>query len=330
MNLFSKRTFKDNKKPLVFEYNNFPPKLKAQIIFVFREIFTLKVERTLLSYGQSPNDDYWEYILHKIEIKLCEEYGRFELFDNSERFSYNIYERISIYLNDFATTNEILDLIECVFNFKKFTEQHTTTWKHVRKDRPDEISYNWGIDNLSLDQYIIKLNDRFKEHNIGYRFESGQIIKVSSEYSHSEITVPTLQLVSDTDYKTANDEFLEAHKHYKKGEFEEALVDCRKASESCLKIICQKRNWSFDKKKATFKDLIKIVIDNGLISIIHESGFSGLRAVLESVTVLCNDKKVVHGKGTAKITIHDYEVEYVLNITATTLLLLIKTEQNLK
>lgn len=324
MNLFSKRTLK-KQKPLVLECDNFSPELKAQIIFILQDVFTLKVERTLLSYGQSANDDYWEHILHKIERKLCEEYGRFSLFGKPNiDFPYpHTYNRIFAYLDNFATTNEILDFIELLFNFKNFTETYTV-------EQDNKVYYSWAIDNLSLDQNIMKLNNRFKEHNIGYRFESNQIIKIDSEYSYSEITVPALHIISDLAYKNANDEFLEAHKHYKKGELEEALVDCRKAIESCLKIICQKRNWAFDKNKSTFKDLIDIVLKNGLIPIIHESGFGGLRAVLESGTILCNDKKAVHGKGTAKITIQDYEIEYVLNMTATTLLLLIKAEQNLK
>ncbi|RKU26244.1 hypothetical protein C6497_13875 [Candidatus Poribacteria bacterium] len=337
MNIFSKRTLKKDKKSLALEYDNFSPELKAQIIFIFQDVFALKVRRTMLSYGQDPDDDYWEHILQKIERKICEEYGRFKLFYFDSRIHYSntdisdIYDKIFIYLNDFATTNEILDFIECVFNFKIFTEKHTTTWKHVREDRPDEISYNWDIDNLSLDEHITKLNDRFKEHNIGYRLESNQIIRIDSEYSYSKITEPALQLISDPDYKSVNDEFLEAHKHYKKGESEEALADCRKAIESCLKIICEKRNWSFNTEKDTFIKLLNLVIDKGLISMVHKSGFGGLRAVLESTTGLCNNKKAVHGKGTDdEIKIHDYEAEYVLNITATTLLLLIKAEQNFK
>ena len=45
----------------------------------------------------------------------------------------------------------------------------------------------------------------------------------------------------------------------------ECLNECLKAFESCLKTICKKRGWPYDDKKATAKDLIQIVFDNGLI-----------------------------------------------------------------
>lgn len=309
MDLFSKRNKKKNQISKL-EYNIFPNELRVQIEYVLLKLCDIEIKN-----GYMVNFDYnWVDIFKYIYHKLCDEYGRMSL-STEEKFNYDDEQYILHILNfisNSASIEEIFDVIELIFDEERY------------------LKHNRFLDK-SFDQYIIQLNNRLKEHNIGYRFESGQIIRIDSEYSYLEITVPALQLISDPVYKTVNDEFLEAHKHYKKGEYEEALVDCRKASESCLKIICQKRKWFFDEKKDTFKDLIDIVIKNGLISIIHISGFGGLRAVLESATVLCNDKKAVHGKGADdEITIHDYEAEYVLNITATTLLLLIKTEQNLK
>ena len=70
---------------------------------------------------------------------------------------------------------------------------------------------------------------------MGYRYESGQIIRVDSEFTHSEVVKPALLMLSDPMYEGANAEFLSAHEHYREGRYKECLNECLNAFESCIK-----------------------------------------------------------------------------------------------
>jgi hypothetical protein len=48
---------------------------------------------------------------------------------------------------------------------------------------------------MSPSEAIEELNNRFKEHGVGYQYASGEIIKFDSTFVHSEIVMPTLILL---------------------------------------------------------------------------------------------------------------------------------------
>ena len=104
------------------------------------------------------------------------------------------------------------------------------------------------------DDAIEELNYRFREHGIGYQFTNGGIIRTDSELNHTEIVKPALELLNQRNYTGAQQEFLKAHEHYRRGNAKEALNGCLKAFESVMKAICDKRGWK-NYKNATAKDL---------------------------------------------------------------------------
>ena len=77
---------------------------------------------------------------------------------------------------------------------------------------------------------------------------------MDSELIHTEIVKPALELLNQRNYAGAQQEFLKAHEHYRKGNAKEALNECLKAFESVMKAICDKRGWK-NYKNATAKDL---------------------------------------------------------------------------
>lgn len=81
----------------------------------------------------------------------------------------------------------------------------------------------------------------YKEHRIGYQFESSQIIRVDSTIIHSEITRPTLSLLWNRKFVGANEEYLQAQEHYRQGRNKECLNKCLKAFESTMKSICNEK-----------------------------------------------------------------------------------------
>jgi AbiJ N-terminal domain 4 len=131
---------------------------------------------------------------------------------------------------------------------------YTRSFDHLCRQNADQIA----------DAAIKELNARFLEHGIGYEYSDGQIIRVDNQLTHAEIVKPALQVLRGKQYANAQKEFLDAHEHYRHSKYAEALVDCNKAFESTMKIICNKRKWPVS-PNATAKDLIKVCYDNELI-----------------------------------------------------------------
>lgn len=194
-------------------------------------------------------------------------------------------------------------------------------------------SWREGIENVrkfkkKVNGAIEELNIRFREHGVGYQYESGQIIKVNSQYVHSEAVHPVLNLLSDPMYRGANTEFLKAHDHYRKSDYESCISECCKAFESVLKIICNHRGWGYNPKD-TAKPLLEIVYKNGLLPKHTKSFFNGVRSGLEHGVPVIRNQYAAHGQGNQKESVPDYMVENMLHLTASSILLLVKANKTI-
>ncbi|MEK6790126.1 MAG: hypothetical protein AABY45_00300, partial [Deltaproteobacteria bacterium] len=225
---------------------------------------------------------------------LRKEYGVFHLHSNN-RLSFP-EEVIHFFLeeNDFE---KVLDVIELSF----------------RAVRGDEIA---------------ELNERFKEHGIGYEYSNGEIIRIDSQLIHAEAVKPALMLLGEKEYAGAQQEFLTAYGHYRKGNHKEALNEASKAFESTMKIICDKRRWSYSPKDAS-KGLIEVCCKNGLVPDFWQANMSGLRSLLEGGVPTGRNKLGAHGQGALPIVVPEHIVSYILHMTASAIVFLVKAEQNL-
>ena len=180
-----------------------------------------------------------------------------------------------------------------------------------------------------LTKQLTELNYRFREHGVGYQYESGQIIKVDSQFVHSEVVKPALSFLSDPIYKGANEEFLKAHEHYRGRNYKDCVSNCLNAFESCLKIICKNRRWKYGKND-TANRLIATVFDNELIPPLMQSHFSGLRSALESGVPTIRNNWTGHGQGPEEVIVPEYIASYILHLTASNILLLAKADEEMK
>ena len=169
---------------------------------------------------------------------------------------------------------------------------------------------------MTVDDAVKELNGRFSEHRIGYQFESPKIVRVDSKFLHQEVVKPALQLLKAKNYAGANEEFREAHEHYRYRRYGEAVNECLKALESTLKVICKKRKWPFSADTATSKKLLEIVFEKGLVPGYLESKFTGLRTVLESGVPTIRNRESGHGTGEEPRHVHQHLAAYVLHLTA--------------
>ena len=301
--IFSKRQKRSRGDvPDVYQYERIPDELRVQVVQIIEHLRTRVSEQYVRRYLRTPEDLY--KMIHNI---LCSEYGRFSL---GNRYDSDDSAVVHFFINT-TKVEEAIDVIE------------------VSMDLMKRLIRNHALDaQQSMDSAIAELNHRFREHGVGYQYESGKIIQVDSELIHAEVVKPALSLLADPMYAGANEEFLKAHAHYRAKRNKECMNECLKAFESCLKAICDKRGWAY-KDAATAKDLVDIVLDKGLIPRFMESPFNGFKSALIGVATLRN-KRSGHGQGSKIVEVPESMASYALHLTAANILLLAHADKEMK
>jgi hypothetical protein len=301
--IFSKRQKLARGEPDVFQYEFIPPALRVQVIHIWGDT---------LGHSDPRYPNRSAQIYEAIHSHLCREYGCFQLNDEPYQTSEN---RLRLFLGK-CTTEEALDVIELSFRW-------------IARLLPDQNEYYSLGSSVTVDDAIAELNERFRWHRVGYQFESGIIVRVDSQFLHSQAVKPALQLLTDRQYAGANQEFLRAFEHYRKGDAKECLNECLKAFESTMKAICTRRKWAFNSTDAA-KALIEVCVREGLFPKAILSHVSGFRSALESGIPTVRNKMSAHGQGTAVVDVPQYYASYMLHLTATTIQLLVEAEKAMK
>jgi AbiJ N-terminal domain 4 len=174
---------------------------------------------------------------------------------------------------------------------------------------------------------IDELNQRFKEHGLGYEYTNREIIRIDSEFVHAEVIKPALTLLHTKEFSGAQAEFLKAHEHYRHGRQKEALTESSKALESTLKTICDKRKWAYDKQKDTSQKLIEICVANDLIPQFWLQQFTALRSTLESGAPTGRNKLGAHGQGASIVQVPPHVTAYALHMAAAAIVFLVEAEK---
>ncbi|HEX2898786.1 MAG TPA: hypothetical protein VHS96_03605, partial [Bacteroidia bacterium] len=141
---------------------------------------------------------------------------------------------------------------------------------------------------------------------------------------HSEVTLPAIQLLSRPKFHGANLEYLRGHEHYRHGRNSECLVECLKAFESTMKIICQEKGWPFNPNKDTSSKLIAICLSNNLIPSSYQSQFTSLKSLLNDGIPTVRNRTSGHGQGAVPRTVNDDITRYGLNLTGSNIIFLVE------
>jgi len=303
LNLFSKRQKqKRGEVPDVYQYTDLPEEFRVQVIHILKDALGE-------SHGSLSKMEEVYKVIHDV---LCREYGVFYLSGEARHSDFQT--AVFNFFLKCEDTERALDVIEISYRLVKnvATEFEYRRYAEVKIEPDDAIS---------------ELNERFLEHGIGFQFEAGEVIRIDSKFLHSEAIKPTLDVLSDKMYSGANEEFLKAHEHYRHKQYKECLNECLKSFESVMKIICEKREWKY-KSNDTAKTLLDICFQNGLIPDFFQAQFSSLRASLESGVPTVRNKLSGHGQGSEPSEVPQYMARYLLNLTATSILLLTDAEKD--
>lgn len=308
LDLYSKRQKRlRGEVPDVYTYEQIPNELQVQI--------TQIISDALGSQEDSYSHETVAEIYKKIVESLCREYGVFRLSQPRAFNGRDYRNELFDYFMREQNVERQLDVVELSFFLIDDATRH---FSYLERRNADSIATD----------SIIELNARFKEHGIGYQFEDGNIIRIDSEFIHSEAVKPALRLLSDAIYSGAQDEFLSAHEHYRHGNNKEALVDCLKSFESTMKTICDKKGWSYS-PTATASSLIDICFEHELIPSFWKSQITSLKEMLKSSIPTGRNKLGGHGQGSEVIGVPNHLVAYMLHMTASTLVFIINAEKEM-
>jgi AbiJ N-terminal domain 4 len=294
--LFSKRQKElRGEVPDVFSYDKLPQELRVQIVHILKDY--LGSEEEAYHSGKMVGGAY-KFIVDT----LCREYGMFRLPGTRDRGN---RDYISELLNFILSEEDVERTLDAVELSASIIDAHSREWKYRHHQNADEEATD----------ALAELNERFKLAGIGYRYESGNIIRVDSELLHAEVIKPALALLHDGKYMGAQAEFLLAFEHYRHGRAKEALSECLKTLESVMKTIAKSKNWPYE-SNATSKPLLDLMFQKELIPQLWAQHYSGLRAMLESGVPTARNRLGGHGQGAEIVAVPEHYVAFALHQTA--------------
>lgn len=312
---YSKRLEKQEQpgEPDVYQYDELSERFRVQVIHILTDIVGTTYNKAR-GFENSYAPDLWQ----KLHDRMCRELGVFNLTEDPESYSEDLepYTEDSCkkYLLE-APTLSALDFIELAF----YVVSHCSE-VIGEPTNPDA--------QIELSVAIEELNYRFKEHDIGYQLIEGEIVRVDSQYLHSEVVKPAILLLNTADFGGATEEFLEAHSHYRKEEYADAIADALKAFESTMKAICDENGWNYN-SSASARNLIGVLLDKGLVPSYTQQHFSGVRNTLEAGLPPIRNRLGGHGQGKNPTRVHDYFAGYALHLAATNIVFLVEAHEAL-
>lgn len=290
--LYSKRRKRElGEAPDIVSYDHFPLEFRTQVCYL--------LDDALGDYDRYRRVDLSEKSYEAVVRILRREYGVFHLAKERADGHTDLHH----FVRRTPNIDQVLDVIELAFIACQTI--------HYKYEDPD--GHAEGIAN--------ELNIRFREHGLGYQYEDGKVFRTDSTLLHEEAVRPALTVLRDPAFTGAEEEFLEAFAHHRRGREKDAMIWALKALESTLKVICKARGWS-DAGQA--KDLLNTVFTHGLIEPIWQSEFSALRSVLESGVSTGRNKRAGHGQGADSIVVPPYLAAFVLHQAAAAVLFLVE------
>jgi hypothetical protein len=307
--LFSERQRKlaNQGVPVIYQYDYLPGTFRNQVVHIWHGALGAEI-----NHKRDVQREHWLAMWQYIEHTIARELGMTNL-GHSGSFPWTQCE-------DFlhkAPTEQALDIIELSFKIvdTKLREPQSPEFMGVRATQ-------------SPDDAIDELNHRFRAHSIGFKFAGGQIIKVDSEYLHSQVVEETLVLLHEQGFEGPQVEFMRAHSHYRTGVYQDAIVNAENAFESTMKSICDARNWAYP-PTATAKPLIDIVVAKGLIPPYSPDHLEHVIGSLKTGLPTVRNKTGGHGQGKTAVLVPEYIAAYALHLAATNIVLLVQAHKAL-
>jgi hypothetical protein len=292
----------------VYQYDFIPSNLRVQ----FERIAVASLGK-FGAYGDMYiNPDENNSLWSQIEKIFLHEKGLYRIADG-----HLAGERVVEYMRTCGTDDwlDILDLTAYVLR--------------VISERPDiALSRKWAV-NVSADNAVDEINYRLRQAGVGFQIEGGRVIRVDSQYIHSEMVKPTLSILSESGFEGPSQEFIAAHTHYRSGQHREAVAMAANALESTFKAIFDQKGWEY-KKGARISDLIKVARAHALWPEYLDSSFEQLVATLQSGLPKIRDNDASHGQGSKPKDVPASIAAYALHLSAAKIVFIASCAREMK
>jgi hypothetical protein len=255
---------------------------------------------------------FWDDIHEKLRYTV----GKTQL---SNRYVNSAIEDCMVFLSD-CNDEHFLEFVELIFKSQTFAHgnlfRHSETNDHLIED----INSMFLEDSLpySLTQFVWE-NRRELFH--GNEVDASvivaypQVIRREDEVTHIWAIEPTLTLLRDKAFTSANKEFSEALDAYRKGDYGHCLTNCGSSFESTMKIICDRQKWPYNQNDTASQLLKHIFKHSKLDPSIFEQP-------LINIATLRNKLSKSHGAGVQQKNVPAHIAKYAINATAAAILLI--------
>jgi AbiJ N-terminal domain 4 len=296
----------------VYVYDEAPAYLRHQISEAFLEgIGTYELVDST-GFGECQPTDVYSYNCWKEIDRTCrkEIFPYLSFVDKTERFE----ERVTGALNSIADMDEWLSVVEiCCLMLCA-----------IRDNRNLKVN-----EDGAAQEALTEVNRRFEQHQVGYQFENGRIIRKDSELVHAEMIKPALALLTAPKFSKANEDFMTAHEHYRTGAYGDAVTAANRAFESMLKVICDLEKWTYGSSD-TAPRLVTVVTNNGLFTHDFDAGLMSYAAMLRTGLPVVRNNAGGHGQGVAANKVTAAIARYAISLTASNLIFISKSYEAMK
>ena len=142
-----------------------------------------------------------------------------------------------------------------------------------------------------------------------------QVIRRENDVLHGYAIEPTLALLGQPHFGTANKEFLEALADYRKSRYGDCVTKCGSSFESALKVICDRKEWQYKQSDTSISLLTTILSRTDLPGFFSEP--------IKLIATARNRLSSAHGGGTQERVVSKHVARFVINSTASAILLIV-------
>lgn len=292
------------------EYDKIPQAFIQQYLYIARDLFNASPKP---AYGQHR---YWECLAKK----YCREKGIELLGEDTGEYALEI----ELFLkHPYTTTEDILDIVELTFSTEIIPKYPPSLLAATQLTSAMSAGLEIAEFNIRKNQYIAELNQRFKQHNLGYALINDQIIRTDSELLNEKTTIPAFKLLKDVRFSSAEDEMQKAFRFRKDGENAEAISNAEKAFESTMAIICNELQYTIKGTKRSAGVYLTALRDNGFYPSYLNDHLTHICNTLDKGLPCVRNEHGGHGAGTASTYISDAFADYALHLAATNIVFLV-------
>lgn len=175
-----------------------------------------------------------------------------------------------------------------------------------------------------------EVNIRLRDSLVALRFDLKlkTLVRVDSETLDTEILQLASDMLADSGFREASEDFAKALGHHRAGNTKEAIQNACVALETTCKTILQDNEWDMP-VNPTLRPLIDSLFDNGLIDSSLKDHFEALKKIATSGVGTIGNRKGRHGRQRGEKIAPRYFSGYVVHSVGSAIIFLLDTNYHM-